>query len=221
MSNNLFGINWRYTIGEILIVILGISIAFGLNNWASDRKDQSLKIKYLENLKEDLIADSLQLHKNIDALNHRINISKTISAAFQNRSTRLDTVLKYIYQIPLPIDFRPRDIGYQSMINSGDLRLIDDFELKKQIQEHYLNNEHVKEIYERQNIIVDKYLGNFFIEKMDYPALYSGDFSSLNDLGFINSIRAMSGTFILKVEASKEGIQSARALIEQLDQILD
>ncbi len=54
---------------------------------------------------------------------------------------------------------------------------------------------------------------------MDYTASYSGDFSNLNDLGFLNSIRAMTGTYLLKVQASREGIESARNLIHRLDQI--
>lgn len=211
-----FKINWRYTIGEILIVIVGISIAFGLNNWASDKNDQNLKQKYLDNLRENLLADTLQLHKNIETLNHRIRISQKTINAFRTKSNRLDTVLNYIYQIPLPVDFRPRDIVYQSMINSGDFRLIEDFDLKNKIQQHYIDNEHITEVYERQNIIVEKYLGNFFIEKMNYEQLYQGDFSCLNDLGFINSIQAMLGTYQLKIDVSKEGIESASSLIEHL-----
>lgn len=36
-------INWRYAFGEIIIVIIGISIAFALNNWAANTKEKRIK----------------------------------------------------------------------------------------------------------------------------------------------------------------------------------
>ena len=35
-------INWRYAIGELLIVIIGISVAFALNNWSASLKENDL-----------------------------------------------------------------------------------------------------------------------------------------------------------------------------------
>ena len=46
---------------EVIIIILGISISFGLNEWNKQRSDQSDYIKYLENLKQDIRIDSLQM----------------------------------------------------------------------------------------------------------------------------------------------------------------
>lgn len=53
MENKNFKINWKYAAGEIIIVIIGISIAFTLNSWAAGRKDKVLAKQYLENLKQD------------------------------------------------------------------------------------------------------------------------------------------------------------------------
>ncbi len=36
-------INWTYALGEIIIVIIGITIAFALNNWAENAKGRKTK----------------------------------------------------------------------------------------------------------------------------------------------------------------------------------
>ena len=58
---------WKYTLREIIIVIIGISIAFSMNKCAENAKDNNLKQQYLINLKSDVEADKIQLRKNIEA----------------------------------------------------------------------------------------------------------------------------------------------------------
>ncbi len=62
---------WKYTLREIIIVILGITIAFSMNKCADNIKDKKLKKQYLTNLKSDVEADKLQLEKNIEAINKK------------------------------------------------------------------------------------------------------------------------------------------------------
>ncbi len=54
---------WKYTLREIIIVIIGISIAFSMNKCAENVKDNKLKTQYLTNLKSDVEADKIQLQK--------------------------------------------------------------------------------------------------------------------------------------------------------------
>ena len=48
---------WNYTLREIIIVIIGITIAFSMNKCADNIKDNKLKKEYLINLKNDVKAD--------------------------------------------------------------------------------------------------------------------------------------------------------------------
>lgn len=54
-------INWTYALGEISIVIIGITIAFALNKWAENRSNHSEKQQYLQNLLIDLNSEVDQL----------------------------------------------------------------------------------------------------------------------------------------------------------------
>jgi hypothetical protein len=44
---------------EILIVIVGITIAFWVNNWGEERKERALEIEFLKTLRSDLAEDSI------------------------------------------------------------------------------------------------------------------------------------------------------------------
>ena len=45
---------FKYAIGEILLVVLGILIGLQINNWNESKKDVEKEQTYLKNLKEDL-----------------------------------------------------------------------------------------------------------------------------------------------------------------------
>ncbi len=65
---------WKYTLREIIIVIMGITIAFSMNKCADKVKDNNLKIQYLTNLKSDVEADKVQLQKNMEAIDKKISV---------------------------------------------------------------------------------------------------------------------------------------------------
>ena len=56
---------FKYAIGEIVLVVIGILIALQINNWNEERKE-NLKAKgYVEKLINDLVADTLSINKRI------------------------------------------------------------------------------------------------------------------------------------------------------------
>ncbi|MAD96095.1 MAG: hypothetical protein CMB99_02100 [Flavobacteriaceae bacterium] len=64
---------FKYAIGEIILVVIGILIALQINNWNEDRKDRKLEIEFLIGLQKTLRLDldrNLKSQKiNQEALN--------------------------------------------------------------------------------------------------------------------------------------------------------
>ena len=48
----------KYAIGEIALVMIGILLALQINNWNEDSKKNTLRIKYISSLIEDLKQDT-------------------------------------------------------------------------------------------------------------------------------------------------------------------
>ena len=71
-------IDWKYKLGEIFIVIIGITIAFSMNKCADNAKNDTQKNQYLTSLKNDVEADKLQLEENSKALELKFNTATEI-----------------------------------------------------------------------------------------------------------------------------------------------
>lgn len=66
-------INWRYAIGELTIVVVGILIALGLNAWWSCVQDHKLETETLRELRTALSNDLVDIRSNIASHTHASN----------------------------------------------------------------------------------------------------------------------------------------------------
>jgi hypothetical protein len=56
-EKNRTGKYFKYAIGEIVLVVIGILIALSINNWNEERKVNETELQLLENLRNDLSFD--------------------------------------------------------------------------------------------------------------------------------------------------------------------
>lgn len=210
-------INWQYTFGEILIVIIGISIAFSMNECAQNAKDQSQKIQYLANIKNDVIADKLQLESNIKEISEKVTLTREIIPLLGTNNPNLIKSQHKIFQVANVTNFTPNNITYQTLINSGDLKLIEDFKLKKAIESHYANYATMFKDYERQETIHKEHLGPYFIHHANFDAIRKGQIAFSNEKLLKNIIQSMSGSFQFKLQATEKAIKSCDRLLSILE----
>jgi hypothetical protein len=67
-----------YALGEIFLVVIGILIALQINNANEDRKAKLTEKAVLNNLLQDLRADSLAFHDNLDILSKINDLHQTL-----------------------------------------------------------------------------------------------------------------------------------------------
>ncbi len=56
---------FKYAIGEIVLVVVGILIALSINNWNEERKQDLNDIKFIKNLRYELELDTLVLTRKL------------------------------------------------------------------------------------------------------------------------------------------------------------
>ena len=212
---------WKYTLREIIIVIIGITIAFSMNKCADNVKDHKLKSQYLTNLKSDVEADKVQLQKNMEAIDKKLaSCSKIIPVL--NSNTNQDMQLMYnIFDIVKYENFSPKSITYKTLINSGDLKLIENFKLKTTIQQHYSNYDEMADVYVRHTSLIKDYLGHYLVNYADYDLIPQGKGPFLDEIKLKNIVRALLTTFDDKKDATNLGIKSCGVLIAEIDAALD
>jgi hypothetical protein len=133
----------KYAIGEIVLVVIGILIALSINNWNEKRKNNSLKESYIENLIIDLDKDI----ENLEQLNN-INTAAEkegfyLNQFLDNTLTEIDTLrltnsIIFCGYIP---NSSVISSTYNDIINSNNINLFNDVELKRLLDDYYIRNE--------------------------------------------------------------------------------
>ncbi len=60
-------LNWKYALGELVLIFLGISLAIWFQNWNESKKINNQKVLILKQIRADLIQDSTSLNDVIKA----------------------------------------------------------------------------------------------------------------------------------------------------------
>ncbi|MDO1501382.1 DUF6090 family protein [Winogradskyella maritima] len=213
--------SWKYTLREIIIVIIGITIAFSMNKCAESRSNTKLKEQYLTNLKSDIEADRLQLENNIEAIDKKIKVCEQIIPVLNTNSQQGMSLLTNVFEIVEYENFNSKKTTYLTLVNSGDLKLIEDFELKTAIQQHYSNYEEMADDYIRHTSLIQDYLGNYLVNNADYDQMNQGNSPFLDEIKLKNIVRALLQSFVDKRTATQEGVKSCDNVLETLGEALN
>ena len=176
MEQNKTGKYFKYAIGEIILVVIGILIALQINNWNENRKELDQSVFYHEQLINDL-------EMVITSLDADISWAETVKSQI-NRATEVlehsianDTTLK-ILNSALGNYFRlnrqlPEITSYEEMKSSGQLYLIYNKSLRNDIASYLREHHNTTNIYAELNTKVNQ------SEFLD-PYLKFNEKSSLN-----------------------------------------
>jgi hypothetical protein len=141
MPGRLRTLNWRYAVGEIAIVVIGILIAIALDNWRDARVEDRLEAEYLKRLKEDLIADTATYSFVDRAIDRKIRFLSLADSVLSGTSVLRDT-LGFLQAVVAGSNFawnQPslRTTTFEDLQGTGNLRLISNPELRANIVRYY------------------------------------------------------------------------------------
>jgi len=126
----------RYAIGEILLVVIGILIALQINNWNEDLKTRNKELTYLESIKTDLLLNVEELN-NFLGLRDSCVVSCNKILDYYEGELELDLVDFNFHSVNLMIwfPFNQHDNTYRELLNSGNLAIISDKNIKNGLQD--------------------------------------------------------------------------------------
>ena len=194
---------FKYAIGEIVLVVIGILIALQINNWNEHRKEKIRASNYIDRIEEDL-ARSITRSESLIKLNKRILKSVTDTQKLLERGTTLNdeekkTVDYAFLWFPRTTYQLPSMLTYEEMKESGDLHLIEDVKLRNDLAEFYSYLQQVKSVYDKlsQNIESQFSVYNSQIRAYTNPETlditFNYDFIQLcQDTVFINTFSRMA-----------------------------
>ncbi|WP_191859362.1 DUF6090 family protein [Hanstruepera ponticola] len=166
MEKNKTGKYFKYAIGEIVLVVIGILIALQINNWNESNKLKKEETLYLKRLKIDLEKDT-----------HYYNISKERANLLINQN---NLFLQKIYEVQNSIDecrelmniplwdseyLTIQDNTYRELVSSGKLNFISNPTLKEVMIDYYRLIEskanYIKEFNEYSRELLANYVSTY------------------------------------------------------------
>jgi len=168
-------IDWKSKIIDLLIVIVGISIAFKLNTWNETLKTDLQAKDYINSFYEENIANEANLasalqfsesnKKNIDSLKQILLSKKYAVERIKTLSASMMGVANY----------SPSIVTMENITASGEFELIKDIELRKQLISTYNTYNTTLKLESILSEYIDKYATPFFFENIRFS-----DFSSIH-----------------------------------------
>lgn len=83
--------NWKYTIGEILLIFIGINLAIWFNDWNASKKSNQSKEIAIEKIKEEIQNNVGQLSLTQKNTNFILNAFSDYEKVYHNSSSEIIT----------------------------------------------------------------------------------------------------------------------------------
>ncbi|MEL4456486.1 DUF6090 family protein [Lutimonas vermicola] len=139
---NKTGKYFKYAIGEILLVVIGILIALQINNWNEENKKKALLITNIKSIAKDIQADIFDIQKVNKSLHNQIAAAKNIIPILESENKFIDDSLKFIMDFnsftTTPIISESSNT-WSFLNSSGVVSEFPDSKLLKLLQDYYKN----------------------------------------------------------------------------------
>ena len=132
-----------YAVGEILLVVIGILIALQINNLNEEKKQRNLATSYLENLKIDLESDLITLDTASTDLDKFEKEGYYSLYILEGEIVKIDTI-KFLKSLVWNNHFhlyQPSRSTYEDLVGSGNIKLINNNNLKVALSKYYTQND--------------------------------------------------------------------------------
>jgi hypothetical protein len=146
LMENKTGKYFKYAIGEIVLVMIGILLALQVNNWNMERLNKQTENDYYCQLVVDFESDKTELLKLIEASKHREKLSKQLLLDLDTKTKTKEEIILGLFTSLRSDSFIPSKSTIIDLTSSGRLSLIKDKALRKEIFKYYEDLDNKAEI---------------------------------------------------------------------------
>ena len=160
---------FKYAIGEIVLVVIGILIALQINNSNENRKNRIAEADYYCRILEDLGSNEKLIDETSELISNKIKLCKELISDLNKIPNDRSIILnKFVVALRQDV-FVPSTIAFEDITSSGQLKLLTDLKLKNRLIQHstFLNNI-LNLLQENRNVIINR----------------MGDFESMSEFGY-------------------------------------
>lgn len=119
MSENRTGKYFKYAIGEIVLVVIGILIALSINNWNEERKEKQVQLQLLKELQYAAREDFERGQRQLSGNKNTINSMEIILNQLENNLPYHDSLAIHFHLAHTRWIAQVKDNAYQNLTNYG------------------------------------------------------------------------------------------------------
>lgn len=193
MVKNKTATYFKYAIGEIVLVVIGILIALSINNWNESKKNKQRELVILENILQDLQNDKVGLKNIIERRTSKARSAEIMVSYYDG--VEIDRLTDYYVNWTNVVYWEahyPRNIAFRELVNSGNVSIIKNADVRNTLLD-------INASYEKLFIIRDHMYD-------DYTLYLYKPYSGIIDYGV--GIKVWSNPNI-KIELSVEDVNAA------------
>jgi hypothetical protein len=232
LMENKTGKYFKYAIGEIVLVVVGILIAVQINNWNESRKTNEKEKVLLKEIISDLTINENNAQIGLAYNIGRDSIVKTFNYVINHLENKLSydsSLSRYFNQIHQLPNLNIKMSGYESLKSSG-MDIIQKDSLRSDIGGYYtVTVKSTEEMYTELRDDFYNYILIFprtiFVTKMDknqrriqIPVNYS---QLLENVEYVESLKMFSGIYIMNLNGTKEYLNKTKILKEKIEEYIN
>lgn len=165
MANN---VNWKHLTLELFVVFLGVTAGFILNNWRGNINERKQEHQYLQGFMEDIQSNRESLAESIEMDSLWLKRARPLITLMIENKFHADSSNTIMELLSTYTRFGARIGTWEAILNSGNLNLISDFQLKKQIVDYHMSIETVEFIDDYLFDVFDRNLNTYLISEYSF-----------------------------------------------------
>jgi len=129
---------FKYAIGEIILVVIGILMALAINEWKNEQRIRIEEKNTLQKLTQDLKSDQQRFLKNIEFYKNRHDYLTNAKEIIYKKSFSDEDIKSVMnYGGAIHRELNPRKTTYNEMLNSGRIYNLSNDSLVNSIIDYY------------------------------------------------------------------------------------
>jgi len=208
-------INWKEQFVSLIVVILGITIAFWVNRWGENNRAEQLEKQYIQSFVKDMEDDTEKIDYLIGYSDRQLASVDRIVGVITGTHSPSDSLTSDIFNIQFNLPFISQDVTYQSL--TGNVEIINDFEMRTQIIKYYSQNCVSMKLWDDScKETIDNFIKPVTFRNLTYVSPNQIDIAIFESMEIRNAIFAMRYLYQERLNYLKSFKAEAERLINSL-----
>lgn len=213
---------FSYILLEIIIVIIGISIAFGLSSWGERRKEVHMGDEFVKTMISDLQSDSAAFVYQIANIEENMSNVESFMEMCRKKDFASDSVKWYVGNFMNRNNWIINSNTYEILKSGGKLEIITDFDLRSDISFFYrIRTYQTDLVLDLTQAFVEDHMNPYLTTHSDFFINDVPDNSFAKDREFQNLLGRWYGLKEEKLYIYKSTLEDIKTLIPKLEAYLD